>query len=112
MMRFRTARVSGHITAFIFDDCDPLYTGTGIRVIHSHDPRPVELGSAVLNQSILPKVFQDGGVQNLTISERSVTISHLGVEYEQLCALVAEATGATQMQQREYSAGSDGSGTL
>jgi hypothetical protein len=23
MMRFRTARVSGHITAFIFDDCDP-----------------------------------------------------------------------------------------
>ena len=105
-MRFRVARVSGNITTFMFEDCDPLYAGTGIRVIHSHDPKPVELGSAVLNHSLLPKVFQVGGVQNLTInSERSVTISHLGVEYEQLCTIVAQATGATRMQQQGYSAG-------
>jgi hypothetical protein len=83
------------------------------RVVHpaglrkSGCTKPVELGSAVLKRSLLPKVFQVGGVQNLTINgERSVTISHLGVEYEQLCTVVAEATGATQLQQREYSAGS------
>jgi hypothetical protein len=84
----------------MFEDCDPLYAGTSIRVIRSRDPKPVALGSAVLNHRLLPEVFQLGGVQDLTINgEFSVTISHLGVEYEQLCTTVAQATGATRMQQ-------------
>ena len=96
-MKFRTARVTGHVTTFIFDDTDPLYSGSGTPVVFARDQHQVEHASATFNLNILPAVFQAGRVDNIRIGgPRTFTVSHLGVEYEDLCAVVAEATGATR----------------